>query len=248
MEMFSFSFTAKAITASFRVPETHTFHQTLPLPPKTTIIGMMGAALGKRLDDAHAFVDQNNILVSVYGTHEGLMKDLWNYRKLTGKEKKFTTEDIKNRMQYSILIREFLYSNDFTFYFASEKPEPLKQLQNSFRCPVYALTAGNSDDLLKICKISEIKEIKSEKIALFQNTIIPGDLARSCKHDIDLKSTSITETLYTPQVFLLPTKFEFRGDERRVVERKPFTFISTPIKLSNPIDGYCIDGKAVVLQ
>ena len=57
MNMFSFSITAKAITASFRVPETHTFHQTLPLPPKTTIIGMIGAALGKRLNEAHAFVE-----------------------------------------------------------------------------------------------------------------------------------------------------------------------------------------------
>lgn len=246
MRMFFFSITAKAITASFRVPETHTFHQTLPLPPKTAIIGMIGAALGKRLDDAHAFVDQNNILVSVYGTHEGIMKDLWNYRKLSNKN--YSVEEIKNRMHYSILIREFLYSNDFTFYFASENPEPLRQLQKSFRCPVYALTAGNSDDLLKICDISEIRELKSEKIICFENTVIPGDLSKSCKHRIDLKHTPITETLYTPQVFLLPTKFEFHGEARRVVERQPFTFISTPIKLSDPIDGYNIDGKAVVLQ
>jgi CRISPR-associated protein Cas5t len=248
MDMFSFSITAKAITASFRVPETHTFHQTLPLPPKTAIIGMIGAALGKRLDDAHEFVEQNNILVSVYGTHEGIMKDLWNYRKLTGKEKKFTPEDIKNRMQYSILIREYLYSNDFIFFFASENPGPLRELQKFFRCPVYALTAGNSDDLLKICNITEIREIKSEKIIRFENTVIPGDLSKSYKHGIDLKQTPITQTLFTPQVFLLPTKFEFHGDERRVIKRKPFTFISTPVNLSNPIDGYNIDGKAVVLQ
>nr|WP_320162745.1 CRISPR-associated protein Cas5 [uncultured Methanoregula sp.] len=244
--MFFFSITAKAITASFRVPETHTFHQTLPLPPKTAIIGMIGAALGKRLDDAHAFVDQNNILVSVYGTHEGRMKDLWNYRKLSNKE--YSLVDIKSRLHYSILIREFLYSNDFTFYFASENSEPLQQLQKSFRCPTYALTAGNSDDLLKICDISAIREIKPEKIIRFENTVVPGDLSKSCKHSIDLRQIPITETLYTPQVFLLPTKFEFHGEARRVVERKPFTFISTPIKLSDPIDGYNIDGKAVVLQ
>jgi CRISPR-associated protein Cas5t len=246
--MFSFSITAKAITASFRVPETHTFHQTLPLPPKTAIVGMIGAALGKRLDEAYDFVEQNNILVSVYGTHEGLMKDLWNYRKLSGKERKFTPEDIKKRMQYSILIREFLYSNDFTFFFGAEKSEPLKQLQKSFEYPVYALTAGNSDDILKICNISEIKEIKPEKMSRFENTVIPGDLSKSCKHGIDLRQTPITETLYSPQVFLLPIKFEFHGEERHVIERKSFTFISTPVNLSTPIDGYNIDGKAVVLQ
>lgn len=247
--MFSFSITAKAITASFRVPETHTFHQTLPLPPKTTMVGMIGAALGKRLDEAYAFVEQNNILVSVYGTHEGLMNDLWNYRKLTGKEKSFTTEDIKNRRQYSILIREFLYANNFTFFFAAETPDSLQQLKKAFGSPYYALTAGNSDDLLKICNISDVGEIQPEKLCRFENTILPGDeVSRSYKHDIDLKQVPITQTLYTPQVFLLPTKFEFKGEERRVIERKPFTFVSTPVTLSNPLEGYVVDGKAVVLQ
>lgn len=246
--MFSFSLSAKAITASFRVPETHTFHQTLPLPPKTAIIGMIGAALGMRLDEAHAFVEQNNILVSVYGTHKGLMKDLWNYRKLSGKEKKFTPEDVKNRMQYSILIREFLFSNEFIFFFASDKTDPLVKIQKAFGNPVYALTAGNSDDLLKVCSMSDISKVDPEKVTRFENTVIPGDLSRTCKHLVDFKQTPITETVYTPQVFLLPTKFEFHGDERRVIERKPFTFISTPVTLSNPLDGYCIDGKAVVFQ
>jgi len=209
---------------------------------------MIGAALGKRLDEAHDFVDQNQILVSVYGTHKGIMKDLWNYRKLTGKEKSFTNEDIKNRRQYSILIREFLFSNDFVFFFASDKSEPLQKLKEAFNSPQYALTAGNSDDLLKVCTISDITEIKSEKIHRFEHTIIPGNVSRSYKYDIDLKKIPIIQTLYTPQVFLLPTKFKFNGEERRVIERKPFTFISTPVTLSSPLDGYCIDGKAVVLQ
>lgn len=209
---------------------------------------MIGAALGMRLDEVHRFVEQNNILVSVYGTHKGLMKDLWNYRKLTGKEKKFTPEDVKNRMQYSIVIREFLFSNEFNFFFASDKSDPLETIQKAFSSPAYALTAGNSDDLLKICSISDIQEIKPEKVFRFENTILPGDISRACKHIIDFKQTPITETLYTPQVFLLPTKFEFHGEERRVIERKPFTFISTPVTLTNPLDGYCIDGKAVIFQ
>src|SRR5665811_806593 len=102
--MFLFSIKGIATTASFRVPETHTFHQTLPLPPKTTIIGMIGAALGFNLETAHKYVEQNKIFVGIYGKHKGMMKDLWNYRKLTGKEKNYTNEDIKNRRQYLSLI------------------------------------------------------------------------------------------------------------------------------------------------
>ena len=244
--MYSFSVQAVAITASFRVPETHTFHQTLPLPPRTTIVGMIGAALGKKLEDAYTFVDQHKIQVGVFGTHKGIMKDLWNYRKLTNKN--YTADKIQNRDHYSVLIREYLFDNQFTFFFASGNRDPLTQIHDAFHCPCYALTAGNSDDLLKVCTISDVREIQPEKICRFENTVLPGDVSRSYKHDIDLRSVPITQTLYTPQVYLLPTKFEFKGEERRVIERKPFTFISTPVTLSTPLDGYCMDGKAVVLQ
>jgi CRISPR-associated protein Cas5t len=244
--MFSFSLEAVAITASFRVPETHTFHQTLPLPPRTAIVGMIGAALGKSLDAAHAFIDQHEIRVGVFGTHKGIMKDLWNYRKLTNTE--YSAEKIQNRNHYSVLIREYLFDNQFTFFFASDDIDSLNKIRNAFFSPCFALTAGNSDDLLKVCTISDVREIQPEKICRFENTVIPGDVSRSYKHDIDLKQVPITQTLYTPQVYLLPTKFEFKGKERRVIERKPFTFISTPVTLSTPLDGYCMDGKAVVLQ
>jgi CRISPR-associated protein Cas5t len=31
---------------SYRQPDFHTYHKSLPLPPKTTIAGMLGGALG----------------------------------------------------------------------------------------------------------------------------------------------------------------------------------------------------------
>ncbi len=79
----------------------------------------MGAALGLSLEEVHKLVEDQGFLVGVYGFNKGLMSDLWNYRKLTGKERKYTADDIKNRRQYSILIREYLFENQFTFYFGS---------------------------------------------------------------------------------------------------------------------------------
>lgn len=244
--MFIFSIKGIATTASFRVPETHTFHQTLPLPPRTTIIGMIGASVGLNLENAHKYVEQNKILVGVYGKHRGMMKDLWNYRKLTSKN--YTSEDIKNRSHYSVLIREYLCYNDFFIYLASEKLESLEKLRKAIFSPVYALTAGNSDDLLKICNISEVLTLNAEKLNKFEYTIIPGDISKSYKPDIDFNTIPITTTIYTPQVFLLPTRFEFKGEERRVIERKSFTFVSTPVIIENPIECYVIGGKKVVLQ
>jgi CRISPR-associated protein Cas5t len=245
--MFIFSIEGISLTASFRSPETHTFHKTLPLPPKTTMIGIMGAALGLSLEEAHKFVEENNIRIGVYGHNKGLMRDLWNYRKLTGKEKNYTKEDIKNRKHYSILIREYLFDNRFIFYFGSNNTENLNELRSAFLSPVYPLTTGNSDDLMKICKIGEIVQKEISKLNNFKHTVLPGDLTQLYKNDIDFKQLPITQTVNTPQVYLLPTKFSFQGDERRVSERQKFTFVSTPVKLKTELDGYSINGRNVVL-
>ncbi len=245
--MFIFSMEGVSLTASFRSPETHTFHKTLPLPPKTTIIGMMGAALGVGLKEVHKLVDEQGLLVGVYGSNKGLMRDLWNYRKLTGKEKKYTEDDIKSRRQYSVLIREYLFENQFVFYFGSNALDSLEQLRSAFLSPVYTLTVGTSDDLFKICEISDIIEEEKCNLSKFEFTVLPGDLSQLYNNDIDFSQLPIVQTVNTPQVFLLPTRFVFEGDERRVSERKKFTFISTPVKLKTEIDGYIVNGKNVVL-
>lgn len=243
--MYIFSVEGVSLTASFRSPETHTFHKTLPLPPKTTIIGMMGAALGLGLEDAHNFFEENGFSVGVYGSNKGLMRDLWNYRKLTGKE--YTEDDIKKRKHYSVLIREYLYENQFIFYFGSNNLEKLQHLRLAFFSPTYPLTVGNSDDMFKICKIGNIIEGDECKLDKFEYTILPGDLSQLYKNDIDFNQIPIVQSVSTPQVFLLPTKFAFNGDERRVSERQKFTFVSTPVKLKQEIDGYIVNGKNVVL-
>lgn len=243
--MFIFSIEGVSLTASFRSPENHTFHKTLPLPPKTTVIGMIGAALGLSLEEAHKFVEENKIQIGVYGYNKGLMRDLWNYRKLTGKN--YTEEDIKSRKHYSILIREYLFENRFLFYFGSNNTEKLKELKSAFLSPVYPLTTGNSDDLLKICEIGEICQKEQSKLKTFEYTVLPGDLSQLYNNDIDFNQLPIVQTVNTPQVFLLPTKFIFEGDERRVTERQKFTFISTPVKLKTEIGGYTVNGRNVVL-
>jgi len=245
--MFSFSVSGRAATASFRVPETHTFHQTLPLPPKTTIIGMTGAALGLSLPEVHEFTAEHGLRVGVRGLHKGRMRDLWNYRKVTGKEKRYTPEDVRNRRHYSILIREYLTDCDFMFFFGAESTEPLEMIREAMKSPVYALTAGNSDDLLKITTITPINEVNAELLAQFDHTILPGDLSAECTPAVDFRQLPVTQTVDTPQTFLLPTAFEFEGDQRTVTERMKFTFVGSPVTLQTPVMGYVIDGKRVVL-
>ncbi|OHE56121.1 MAG: hypothetical protein A2Z47_13430 [Thermodesulfovibrio sp. RBG_19FT_COMBO_42_12] len=246
--MFIFSVKGIALTASFRVPETHTFHQTLPLPPKTTIIGIIGAAKGLGLEEAYRYSDENNILVGVSGRHMGMMKDLWNYRKITGKERKYTEEDIKNRMHFSVLIREYLFNFELMLFFGAANKQTAENLRESFYSPIFALTLGNSDDLLKVQTISDVIEQSPAECSFFEHTLIQGDLSAEYKPKIDLRTTPITETISAPQIFLLPTKFSFNGEERRVAERKPFTFIGSPVELNRPVQAYTINGVGVSLH
>lgn len=207
----------------------------------------MGAALGLSLEDAHTFAEENGILVSVSGTHRGIMKDLWNYRKVTTKE--FSDEQLKNRPHYSVLTREYLVYPSFTFVYAAETPDKLEMIRKAFESPVYALTAGNSDDLLKTQKISSIEEVQESVLAEFEHTVLPGDVSSLCTYDVKalLMDKPITFSLRMPEVFSLPTGFSFRGSIRTGVKPRPFTFVSNPVSMKEPLKGYVIGGKNYVL-
>src|SRR4051794_4036593 len=73
---------AVAPVASWRPPEALTYHRTLPLPPYTSLVGMLGAALGLVLSEAYRFVSEKGIRLGVGGWHEGQARDLWKYQKL----------------------------------------------------------------------------------------------------------------------------------------------------------------------
>lgn len=246
--MFVISIKGISLTASFRIPETHSFHQTLPLPPKTTIVGMIGAAKGLKLEEAHNFVNNSNILIGVTGEHKGLMRDLWNYRKITGKEKNYTQEDIKSRKHFSVLIREYLFHFDVTIVLGAEEESICNDLRRAFLSPVFALTLGNSDDLFKVRSVSQMANMTPHECIEFENTMLPGDISAAYKPNVDLKNLPVTETIRSPQVYLLPTKFTFEGEERRVAERRPFTFVGSSVKLNRPLSAYLVNGSGVILH
>ncbi len=234
--MFGFVVRGFAVTASFRVPESHTFQQTLPLPPVTTLIGLMGAAMGLDFQSAVAFREENGILFGVSGTNLGEMKDLWKYNKVK------SGESLKD-----VIVREYL--TDFSLFLAvgSENQSALLKVNDCFRDPKYALTLGNSDDLLKIKDISSVDWADEKQTIEFENSVLAGDQTSEYESALDLRDTPLTYRVRAPQVFLLPTAFRFEGEERRVTERKHFTFVGSPIRLKQPILAYRIDGRVFSL-
>ena len=234
--MYFFTTEGIANTASFRIPESHTFQQTLPLPPITTLIGLVGAALGLSFEDAMRFRKENGLCLGVIGRHNGQIRDLWKYRKIkTGK------------VISDVLLREYLVDFNMKLTIGSEDAGVLIQVREGFLNPHYALTAGTSDDLLKICRVGGLEELGKGLFSEFQNTVLAGDHAGTYDPMFDLKNTPITETICAPQVFLLPTAFSFIGNERRISRREHFTFVGSPINLKKSIPAFQIEGEAVAL-
>jgi CRISPR-associated protein Cas5t len=234
--VFAFIVKGFSVTASFRIPESHTFQQTLPLPPVTTLTGLMGAAMGLSFEEVMAFREQKNILFGVIGSNKGEMKDLWKYNKIK------SGESLKD-----ILIREYLTDFSLTIAVASEDHAVLSEIRSCFCNPSYALTLGNSDDLFKTKYIGSVIKVEGEQCLIFENTMLAGDQTLDYESAIDLKNTPTTYRVKAPQVFLLPTAFNFNREERRVKERKQFTFIGSPIRLQNPVTAFRIEEEIFAL-
>lgn len=228
--MFAFIVKGFAQTASFRIPESHTFQQTLLLPPITALTGLMGAAIGLSFEDVMSFREQKGILFGVIGSSKGEMKDLWKYNKVK------SNESLKD-----VLIREFLTDFSLNIAIASRERAVLSEIKDCFCNPKYALTLGNSDDLFKIMYVSPIVETEKVECSTFENTVLAGDQTLDYESAIDLKNTPITYRVRAPQVFLLPTSFNFKGEERRVSKRQQFTFVGSPIKLKQPLSVYKVE-------
>jgi len=233
--MYFFRIKTFAVTASFRIPESHTFQQTLPLPPITALTGLVGAAVGLKFEDAMKFRNEKELRFGVLGNHQGEFKDLWKYRKIKSKE-----------IVSDVLMREYLADLEMSLYIGSESHESVKYVRECFLCPCYALTAGNSDDLIKVIKVGEIKDADETPLSEFRNTVLEGDHSANCDTAVDLKTLPITETIRAPRVYLIPTEFNFNGEERRVSSKKHFTFIGSPIKLKQPVSGIKVDDEAIV--
>lgn len=232
--MFLVALEMYAETASFRVSETHTFHKTLALPPYTTCVGLLGAALGLDMESAQSYVEENGISIGVAGHDRGEFRDLWKYRKVKSKE---TISDV--------LIREYRVDLTCLVVYGTQSKESADVIADGFQDPVYALTAGHSDSLIHLRNI-EVLEADPSPLESLENCLVPGDLQYQPNESIlDLP---ITQKIRPASTAHLPVSFSFDEDKRTVQTREPFTFVGNQISLSEPVDGFVINDYKVVLR
>ncbi len=212
-------------TASFRIPEFHNYHKSLPLPPITTIVGLVGAALG--LDNANAqnYFSGRNVSIGVNGVSKGHFTDVW--KALSSKKDNRDT----------VIQKEYNYGNRYYFVFVSNS-ETINELHSAFNSPVYPTVMGSSDSLLKISNINLIDEPNLLETNYLENCVLQGNYQDSIQINLDNMQVG-KQYRYTPftapQVYNLPTGFDFQiNGVRKIRAKKEMTFIGMQVKTGNP--------------
>ncbi|AGO59986.1 type I-E CRISPR-associated protein Cas5/CasD [Ferroplasma acidarmanus] len=199
---------AYGIINSFRIPLHMTIHDTLDLPVKTHIIGMIAAAMGYLRDDKEKIESlYKNTSIGIYGTSYSKFYDLIRIYKYKGKE-----------VEVSLVNRQINYKNNYTIYIENNN---LEEIYNFLKNPVFALSLGKAHDLINIKDISIINAtiVEDDYIDL-SNTVLPFNL-----YDfeiIDLKdNTNITPF----QTYKLPLSFNIEKNYREATHLSDTTII-----------------------
>lgn len=225
-------FQLRGIFNSFREPGYTVYHRTLPFPPKTTLCGMFGAALGLSPEEVNTRLLQGKppglevaVIVDQTG---GDANDLWKIKKVAIGEK--STEDVvKIGDKYyfgAVIVREMLFAAQFTIYVRSTDDALLEQLYNAMQNPVWALSLGRDDELVRViglewCEVSELEEAIS-----YERVVLPAE-----KYTMDMETLKATngksKRIQPPLIAKLPTRFLYEENgEREGRDWQPFLFAS----------------------
>jgi CRISPR-associated protein Cas5t len=144
MESDALRFTIEGSFCSFREPGGAKYQRTFWFPPKTTIVGFLGAALGLAPPDLEPLYDQVQVGVVLH-SWGGLARDLWGYTKLKRGDKPET----------AVVVRELIYEPQYIVYVTSKELGFLQKLRAALWDPVYPLRFGRGEDLALIRRLSE---------------------------------------------------------------------------------------------
>lgn len=216
--------------ASWRPPEALTYHPTLPLPPYTAQVGVLGAGLGLGLRDTYKFITDNSLRLGVGGWHGGRARDLWKHQKLSGDE-----------VKSDILLREHWIDTRLAFVIEVPDAAMAERVVRGFAQPVYPLTAGTSDALAILLSVRILDGPPVETHRL-QHTLVYGEINARYALYAEIDTQPLTQTFQAPTVENLPTGFSFdEYGNRTRAGRSRVTFVGDLIALAKeaePVVGY----------
>lgn len=233
---------------SFRLADHHTYQKSYLFPPKTTICGMVGSALGYSAGEVNEKL-LDTLGIGIYlKKFEGETRDLWKYKKIKARTDTDKTEDtvVIDGTQYfgAILMREWLFIPRYVIYISSSETSMLKDIRMALEHPVYALSLGREDELIKIISIQLIKLTYQDNLH-YTNTVLPFNIFTE-GYEIDISSLVPGQRIIPPSIEKIPTKFRYDGEIREAVRNQTVTsFINVSLKPNVRHGGY-MDEKIAI--
>ncbi|WXG44481.1 MAG: CRISPR-associated protein Cas5 [Promethearchaeati archaeon SRVP18_Atabeyarchaeia-1] len=222
------------IFSFFRIPYNSLLMDTYLFPPKTTVIGMIGAAIGWNEDEFLENIKNFRYGLIIENHGEVLTETAAIY-----KSKEAPRYPITKNMVYMPVYKVFLSSKDDNM---------VKEAHDAIRDPKFVLTLGDSENLFypthtnpNFVTLLEIKEKPAEKL----NCILPSDIY----NEYHSTFSRIKDDFLPPRETKIPVDFVGKGRSRRFVPLNVFYYSGVELRLKKPIKKgvFDFDGDAVYL-
>lgn len=237
MLMLGIKLTLSGIFSFYRVPYNSLLMDTFLFPPKTSIIGMMGAAIGWNED-----VFLENLKKFRYGVIIEKAGESFSEIAVIYKSKNSPIYPITKNLVHKPVYNVFLTSED-----DSLTENIGKALQN----PKYVLTLGDSENLFYPLNKNYIRilKIKENMSATKLRCILPSEIYNEYVVQMNVGEMFPNKNLLLPREIRIPIDFVEQGKNRRFIPKNVFYYAGIELQLKNPVkEGvYDFDGDPVYL-
>ncbi len=150
-------------TGIFKTPFSLKGIETYPLPPYSTIIGLLYTAIGRKWQG-------EEFQISIQGRHQALFRDYVRFRKYNRKDKLLETVPIEVPILYQLELIVHLYG----------EYELLREFAEGLRKPKTYLYLSGGEYAVKIRRVDfvELEERKVEELKLEWSAFLPKDRYR----------------------------------------------------------------------
>lgn len=186
---------------NYKKPTSFQLKETYPLPPPSTVIGMVHFTC-----DYKSYIPMN---VAIQGNYHSKVNDLYTRYEFAGASYEEGRHNVKidskeNNKSYGMMrgisTTELLIDCELVLYIQPEDDSKVEEIFNAFKEPREYISLGRREDLVQVNKVEivEIKEIElDDDITLDMDTYIPANLSEDMNSNATLYSLNKDYTLKT---------------------------------------------------
>lgn len=245
--------------ASFRPYDTTSIIDTYFFPPKSSIIGMVGAALGLAEDELVGYYERIKVgikivqmpetfddLTRIWKVSEATKDSKWIYLQ---ENKAYTYDELRRKVapvirEIYVVVKRFLHRPEFLIYLSSSDDELIGEIEKKIKDPVYPISLGDSDSLfcpsdMDFC--TEVERVRPVKAKRF-SCLIDKDVAYN--EGLGIKIPQNSKTVLYPRQKSMVVSFE--GGRAKPKIKEIICFVGE-IETVKEISAYDFNGEAVFL-